>query len=1025
MKSLVQRFALIICFLVSSIGILVAQDRSISGTVSDEKGEGLPGATVLIKGTTSGVSTDVNGAFTLRVPETGKTLVISSVGMQSTEVEIGTKTTFAIALKADVKSLEEVVVVGYGTVRKSDITGSVASVQPRELTQVATPNVTQALQGRVAGVDVSQNSGEPGGATRIRIRGVGSLNNSDPLYVVDGFQTNDISFLAPGDVASMEILKDASATAIYGSRGANGVILISTKRGKSGAPKFSFDAYRGVQQAWRQQSLLNASQYATLRKEAYANDGVTLDPNSSELSRLNNAIATNMQGTNWQNEVLQSGAIQNYSLNVLGGTDAARYSLTGTYFSQDGILKNSGMKKYFIRFNNDYNLTKWLTAGLSAAFSSTDRTAASTDLYSGVFNTALRVDPLTPVYSATTGNYGRADIPNESNPVRLVNEQAGNKSGYNLFNANTYIEAAIVKGLKFRSQFGINYGITHNKSYLPQFFVDVVEQRANSSLTDTRTQTAQWVASNYLTYDVNFGKDHHLTALLGTEAQRSQYDGMQITAYDVPANQDLRYLSSSRNATTYNLGQVLPSDESLLSFYGRANYSYKDRYLLTATLRYDGSSRFLNTKRWGTFPSFAFGWNVTEESFMKNIPQISLLKFRAGWGQVGNQNSAANYGYVTTLTGGSRYVFGNQIVEGFASSTASNPELKWETTTSSNVGVDLGFFNNSLNVTADYFVKKTSDMIVRVPIPVFAGVGPPFANAGSMQNNGIELAVNYRNKTAGGLQYDFGLNFTHIKNQVTSLGGGAPIESADVSRVGNMTRTEVGREIAYFYGLKTAGVFHSQEELSAYSKDGKAIQPNAKVGDLKFVDLNGDGVIDGNDRTYLGSATPSFTYGFNTNLAYKGFDLRIFFQGTQGVELVNGLDYFTRNSTGKWNSQVSRLDRWTPENPTSNEPRMTLTDANENSRFSDRYVQNGSYLRLRNTQLGYTIPTAVTKKWSLSNLRVYVSVDNLLTFTKYKGLDPEIGDYGYNGNYNPLGYGVDLGTYPQPRTFRGGLTVNF
>ncbi len=533
----------------------------------------------------------------------------------------------------------------------------------------------------------------------------------------------------------------------------------------------------------------------------------------------------------------------------------------------------------------------------------------------------------------------------------------------------------------------------------------------------------QWVASNYLTYTNDFGKDHHLTVLAGTEAQRNQYDGFQITAYDVPAETDLRYLSSSRNATTYNLGTVLPSDESLLSFYGRANYNYKDRYLLTATLRYDGSSRFLSRYRWGTFPSFALGWNIAEESFMRDLRAISTLKLRAGWGQVGNQNSAANYGYVTTLSRGNRYIIGGQTVEGFAPTTASNPQLKWETTTSTNVGIDAGFFKNTLNLTADYFVKNTSDMIVRVPIPVFAGIGPPNVNAGSMQNKGIELALNYRNQTEGGLRYDVGVNFTHIKNQVTSLGGGSPIESADVSRVGNITRTEVGREISYFYGLKTDGIFHNAQELAAYKE--KIPDTKAQVGDVKFVDLNGDGVIDDKDRTYLGSATPSFTYGFNTNLGHKNFDLRIFFQGVQGDEIVNALGYFTHNSNGQWNSVASRLNRWTPENPTTNEPRMTIADVNQNYRFSDRYVEDGSYLRLKNVTLGYTLPTALTNKWKINTVRAYVSVDNLLTFTRYTGLDPEIGDYGYNGNYNPLAYGVDVGTYPQPRTARFGLTVNF
>lgn len=1004
------------------VGIASAQDRTLSGSVADEKGELLPGVSISVKGTTVGTNTNAEGRYTLRIPAGGKTLVVSFVGMQTKEIELGSQSTLDIVLQSDTKSLDEVVVIGYGSSKKSDLTGSVASIKSDQLTQIATPNVTQAIQGRVAGVDVTSNSGEPGGASRIRIRGVGTINNADPLYVVDGFQTADISFLAPGDISSMEILKDASATAIYGSRGANGVVLITTKRGKSGAARISFDGYAGVQQAWRTQKMLTASEYATLRLEAYQNDGTVLDPASSQYKRLNAAIQSNAKGTDWQKEVMQTGAIQNYSLNILGGSENSRYSITGTYFSQDGIVKNSGMKKYFIRFNNDYTLTKWLTGGVSGAFSRTNKTYTNNDLYAGVLTTALRVDPLTPAWDAATNNWGRADISYENNPARAVSEMAGNKGYESLLNANAYAEASFLKHFKFRSQFGVNYKNLHNKQYLPKFFIDVVEQRANSQLTELRGEQTQWVASNYITYDNTFGK-HHIGFMAGTEAQRVQYADFGVTAYDVPADADLRYISSSR-ATSYNVTSS-QSDESILSFFGRANYSYRDKYMLTATLRQDGSSRFMKNNRWGTFPSFAAGWNITDEPFMANIRQLSNLKLRAGWGQVGNQNSAANYGYVTTLSGGNRYILGGQIVEGFAPTTASNPELKWETTTSSNIGIDAAFFNNALTLTADYFVKKTSDMIVRVPIPVFAGVGPPYVNAGSMKNNGIELAATYRNEV-GGLTYEIGANFTKIKNEVTSLGGGSPIESADVSRVGNITRTSVGREIAYFYGLKTDGIFHNAAELEAHkNSSGAAIQPNAQVGDVKFVDLNGDGVIDDKDRTYLGSATPGFTYGFNTTLGYKNFDLKVFFQGAQGVELVNALDYFTKNAQGQWNSVADRMNRWTPTNTNTNEFRMTLKDANQNYRFSDRYVQDGSYLRLRNVTLGYTLPKALVQSWKMANLRAYVSVDNLLTFTKYKGLDPEVGEYGYNRSYNPLAVGVDVGTYPQPRTWRAGLTVNF
>ena len=997
----------------------VAQNQSVSGKVSDEKGEGLPGVGVAVKGTTVGTTTDVEGKFTLALPENAAVLVLSSVGMKSMEVEIGSKTTFEISMRSDERALDEVVVVGYGTTKKSDITGAVASVKAEQITKIATVNPLQGIQGRVPGVNIVSQSGEPGAAVRVRIRGVGTINNSDPLYVVDGFQTGDISFLAPGDIASMEILKDASATAIYGSRGANGVILISTKRGKSGAPKISFDAYAGVQKAWNKVDVLNASQYATLRLESYANDGTVLPQDGALYQTLNRFAQSSDPGTNWQDEVMQTGIMQNYSLNVMGGTDKHRYSLTGTYFDQQGIVKNSPVKKLFLRFNNDFYVTKWLDAGISAAYANTDKTQYFGDQYGGVLTSALSVSPLAKAWDPATNFWGKRPVAEGGayNPARIVDEYKNNKAYQTLVNSNFFLDAKIAKGLSFRTQFGVNWLTTHDKRYLPQYYLANDDQRQHSSLREGRGEQLGWVWTNYLTYTKEIGK-HSFTAMAGFENQRTTFSDMRMTVLDVPNDKSQWYLSATKS-TDYLL-ETAQSDESLQSYFGRVNYNFDERLLLTATLRRDGSSRFLPDNRWGTFPSFALGYNFAEENFIKSISAISQLKLRAGWGQVGNQNSAANYGYVTTVSGNNMYVFGDTPVQGFAPTTASNPDLKWETTTSSNFGIDAGFFSNRLSLTADYFIKNTSDMIVRVPIPVFAGVGPPYVNAGSMKNKGIELALNYRSSIKD-FTYDIGINATKIINRVTDLGGGEPIAGGDVTGLGQTTRTEVGREIAVYYGLRTDGIFRTQADLDAYSREGVAIQPNAKVGDVKFVDLNNDGVIDNNDRTYLGSATPSLSFGFNANLGYKGFDLSFFLQGVTGVELVNGLGHWMNNANGMFNSVASRFDRWTPENPNTNEPRMTQLNPNNNDQFSDRFVSNGNYMRLRNLTLGYTLPKTVTSKVGMSNLRVYIAADNLLTFTKYKGMDPEIGEF----NNNPLNFGVDLGAYPQPRVGRIGLSVNF
>jgi TonB-linked SusC/RagA family outer membrane protein len=994
-------------------------DRTINGTVQDETGGALPGVNIAIKGTTSGTSTDVEGRFSLSIPNDDVTLVFSFVGYNAQEIQPGTQTSLQVTLKQDTKALDEVVVVGYGTTRKSDITGAVASVKAEQITKIATVNPLQGIQGRVPGVNIVSQSGEPGAPVRVRIRGVGTINNSDPLYVVDGFQTNDISFLAPGDIASMEILKDASATAIYGSRGANGVILISTKRGKSGTPKISFDAYAGVQKAGNKVDMLNASQYATLRLESYANDGTVLPQDGALYQTLNGFRQSTDPGTNWQDEVMQTGIMQNYSLNVMGGNEKHRYSLTGTYFDQEGIVKNSPVKKLFLRFNNDFYVTKWLDAGISAAYADTDKTQYFGDQYGGILTSALSVSPLAKAWDPATNFWGRRPVAegNATNPARIVDEYKNNKVYQKLVNANIFADAKIAKGLNFRTQFGVNWLNAHDKRYLSQYFLANDDQRQQSSLREGRGETLGWVWTNYLTYSKEIGK-HSFTAMAGIENQRTTFSDMRLTVLDVPNDKSQWYLSATKG-TDYLL-ETGQSDESLQSFFGRLNYNFNEKLLLTATLRRDGSSRFLADNRWGTFPSFAVGYNLAEESFIKAIPAISQLKLRAGWGQVGNQNSAANYGYVTTVSGNNMYVFDNTAVQGFAPTVASNPNLKWETTTSSNFGLDAGFFGNSLSLTADYFIKNTSDMIVRVPIPVFAGVGPPYVNAGSMNNKGIELALNYRNSIKN-FTYDIGINASKIINNVSNLGGGEPIAGGDINGFGQTTRTEIGREIAYYYGLKTDGIFRTQADLDAYTREGMPIQPNAKVGDVKFTDLNNDGVIDNNDRTYLGSATPNLSFGFNANLGYKGFDLSFFLQGVTGVQLVNGLGHWMNNANGMFNSVAERFDRWTPENTNTDQPRMTQLNPNNNDQFSDRFVSNGSYTRLRNLTLGYTLPTTVSSKMGMSNLRVYVAADNLLTFTKYKGMDPEIGEF----DGNPLNFGVDRGAYPQPRVARIGLSVNF
>ncbi len=1023
MPNLNKSYLLILVFLFSAYFTSLAQvsSRSVSGIITDEKGIALSGVTISVKGTNITALSDKDGKYVVMVPEKSKTLLFSYVGMQDQEISVAKSGSQNIVLKQTSDILSEVVVIGYGTVRKKDLTGAVGSIKSDQITQVATPDVVQAMQGRVAGVQVIANSGEPGSGAQIRIRGIGSINGSDPIYVVDGYQTGDISFLAPADIESIDVLKDASATAIYGSRGANGVVLVTTKKGKKGPLKFVFDSYVGNQKAWRTIPMVNATEFANLVLQGYANDGNPLDTNSQLYTRLNYVRQNNYKGTNWQNEVMQSGFMQNHSLNIAGGNDQNRFRLSGTYFSQDGIVRNSSMNKYFLNFSNDLTISSWLKAGISGAFTHFDKTYFNSDLYSGVLTTALAADPLTAAWDKITNNWGRADISYTNNPARGVDELKNNKGYGNYIVANAWAEAKIFKGLSFKTQIGTSLNAGHNKSYSPKFFIAVDEARDQSSLWERRSESKSWLWTNYLNYTQTI-KKHNIGAMVGTELQQGSYNDFSATGYNVPQDKDLMYLSSSQSTDfTVSSNQ---SETSLQSFFGRVNYGFDSKYLLTATVRYDGSSKFLGDNRWGVFPSFAGAWVLSNESFMQDFKPVSLFKIRAGWGRVGNEQSANAYGYVTTVSGNNIYVFNDQLTQGFAPTTLSNPELKWEVNQQTNVGVDINFMKNRLSFTADYFDRQTKDMIVSVPIPSYVGAGAPRVNAGTMSNKGFEFTSSY----SGGnqLKYRVGANISFIKNEITNLGGGAPQDGGGVGKIGNTTRTEVGMPFPYFYGLKTDGIFNSQQELDAHkNKNGNSIQPNAYLGDVKFIDANEDGKIDDLDRQNLGNPYPDFQYGFNADLSYKGFDLRIFIQGVQGNSIVNGMNWNTRNGSnagGGWNNfETIRRQSWTKASPENNEPRMTASDPNNNMRFSDRYVMDGSYLRLKNVQLGYSLPTQLFGNLKVAGLRIYVAADNLFTLTNYEGFDPEIGSY-YG---NPYAYGVDVGTYPQSRTLRAGVTLNF
>ncbi|AMJ66162.1 SusC/RagA family TonB-linked outer membrane protein [Hymenobacter sp. PAMC 26628] len=1026
MKSVLLAVLVVFALVLRPFGA-AAQAQTIQGIIKDSKGEALPGVTVLVKGTTNGASTGADGRFTLQAPA-NSVLVISSVGFTRQEIPVaGTNGNVNVTLADNAQALNDVVVIGYGTARKSDLTGSVASVSGAQLTQVATSDPVQALQGRVAGVDVTSNSGQPGSGTRIRIRGVGTINNADPLYVVDGIQTGDISFLLPTDIESTEILKDASATAIYGSRGANGVVLITTKHGKAGRTQFNLFGYTGFQQIRKKLDLTNAQQYATLVTEAYANGGGVVPSDYSAL--LNSALQGSVPGFNYQDFVTQKGLITNYSLSASGGTEQNRYLISGNYFQQDGIIQATGLKKYVIRVNDDAKLTERVKVGVSATFSNANQTGAGDGqggaFYSTVLQNAIQANPISSPYNAD-GTFSYNNITSFTpNLGRYLQEQTFNKTySTNLF-TNGYLDVSLAKDLTFRSTFGINYNNYHPKVYQPQYYLGPNDQRSQSALVETRGDNVSWVWSNYVNYNKDLGNNSSFSATLGQEAQRAYGNSISITGYDVPADVSLQYISASRAAnSTVRSGQY---DSGLLSYFGRANYNFRDRYLVTATLRFDQTSRFLGSQRTGTFPSVGVAWNLSNEEFMKGITAISVLKLRGSYGAVGNQNAAPNYGYASVATNNQNYVFGPNKAKspGLAIATLNNPDLRWETALTTDFGIDAAFLDNKLTFTGDYFERKTEHMIALLPVPNFVGQAPASANVASLRNRGVELALNYRNEI-GKLQYNFGVNFTKVNNLITDLGGANPIASGNVlSQIGNTTRTDVGHEIAYFYGLQADGIFHSQAEADSY------LQPGAKAGDVKYRDINGDGKIDANDNTYLGSATPRFSYGASLNLSYSNFDFKVLLYGVQGAEAINAAAFNlskSSNFAGLWNNfYADRMDRWTPTNTGSDQPRVTSNDTNNgggyNDKFSSRYVEDASYLRARNMELGYSLPKAVLTKFQINGFRVFASVDNVFTITKYRGLDPEISATGYYNN--PLAYGVDFGNYPQPRTYRLGLNVQF
>ena len=1003
-----QKISFILIFLFCTFSAFA--QNNITGVVTDaQSGETLPGVNVHIKGTTNGTITDINGKYSINAAA-DDVLVFSFVGYQSQEVTVGNQKTINISLKEESLGLNEVVVVGYGTQKKSDLTGAIASVDMKEMQTRQVSTIDQALQGQVAGVDVTTNSGTPGGGVMIRIRGIGTLNDANPLFVVDGMMVDNIDFLNTNDIESMQVLKDASATAIYGSRGANGVVIITTKNGsKNEQAQISFNAYYGVQNFWRRAPICNSEQWAILNNEAQLAAGKPIHPGLEDPASL--------PYTDWFKEISNENAgIESYDLSVSGGNEKNTYYVSGSYLQQEGIVDKSDFMRGSFRANGTHKPKKWLTIGENITLVKTDQNQVlEGDEWNNILITAMNMDPVSPVYN-TDGSFAEGIYNDINNPVAKLYYTNDTYTNYQTL-ANVYADIKFLKDFTFRTSYNMEYTFGISDYFEPQYYVSPVFQNPQSVIGKYHDSNFTYQWSNTLTYHRSFNDTHNLTVLVGEETYKflSEWDG--ITANNVPTDDpDVRYIDNATGATAaVTYGSAFEVKQ--MSYLARINYDYKGKYLFTGNFRADASSKFSKKNQWGYFPSFSAGWRLTEEDFLKDIDWLYNLKLRAGWGQIGNQGSVPAYQNVTTATTGMNYTWshgrgGNNafFVPGSAFTSSGNDEIKWETSTTTNVGIDFGFFSGKFSGTFDYFNKVTSDMLLQVPVPGQSGLQEaPWQNAGEMKNSGIELSLNYSNRNHA-FKYSFGVIMSHIKNEVTSLGNGNEfIDGAPFRGNANLTRTVVGKPIAQFYMYKAVGLFQNWDEINS-----QTAQTGVAPGDVKYAtNENGEPAY-----FFVGSPLPDFTYSFNMNFEYKGFDLTASFQGVSGNEIFNAAAWYNRSSSAYWNLNVDMLNRWTGEGSTNDprHPRMNATDVN-NALMSDRFIEDGSYLRFKTLQLGYTFPI----QKHIEKLRVYFNAQNLYTFTKYSGLDPEIGT-GYTGG---LDIGVDRANYPQARLMSFGVNLIF
>jgi len=1022
-------FCLSFLFMLSFSSVF-AQQKTVKGVVTGaDDGMGLPGVSILEKGTQNSASTDIDGNYQIAVSPNA-TLVFSFVGYAPQEVAVNNQSAISVILKAEASELSEVVVVGYGTQKRKVSSAATTVVNGKDLQQTNSIDATSALQGQSSGVNITSSSGQPGAAMVVNIRGAGTTGNSNPLYVVDGvIVDNGIGYLDPSIIERMDVLKDAAAASIYGARAANGVILVTTKRGAEGKMNVAFNSYTGFQSVYRKLDLLDAREYGVIMNEARVNSGMA--PLYTQ-EQINNA-----KTNDWQKELFKDGAVkQNHSLVISGGDKKATYNAGLSYYGQEGVIGgNTGQSQYdrvSFTMNSTYNIKDNWRFGENFTYSNVKSSGIADD---GIYNNSIRgflnTPPNFPTYNAD-GSYGSSDISSDiTNPAGLLYYNNFNETKTNRYVGNLFTEVDLVKGLTFRTSFGIDVNDTSYRSFLPIYQLSTVSYNTISSVTQNNTNNFSWTWDNTLQYKVSLGK-HNFDILAGTSARSfiSEYAGG--TGKNLIFDDFKHAYLSNTTDRTQNTVTGGKTPYNIASLFGRLLYDFDNKYIVTATIRRDGSSEFGPNNKYAVFPAFSGAWNVDQEGFFSDDPKLlNALKIRGSWGQNGNDQFPRRFAYMSTISSFDKnYHFGTGDNEiplqvGASPDYISNPDLKWETSEQLNIGFDATLFQN-FSLTVDYYNKKTKDWLVQAIAPQYAGALAPFINGGDVTNKGFEVALGYTKSFGEDWRLSVNANFSHNKNEVTRIANQNGIINGESNLlfqgIDEMNRVQEGQPIGFFYGLQTDGIFQNQAEIDAYAQNGNPVQPSAAPGDVKFVDRNGDGVINADDKTKIGDPNPDFYYGLNFTLNYKAFDLSVYTYGVGGNQIAYGVRDYGRPF---FNYTTDVFDRWTGEGTSNTTPRVTYgtTDNGNQTKFSDLYMKDGDFFRIKTVTLGCDLAKLSDVIGdTFSQLRLYVSANNLFTFTKYPGMDPEVGFGNVNQSW---ARGIDVGFYPQPRTFMFGLSANF